>query len=157
MKRTFLIIILAAATVWLAWDGTETKRVEAAGDTQASLEQMFTKRENDWAKADNTKDAAFLNRILADDWSYLGPQGVMTKKQHLAELKSPSGGLEFETIVDVKVRVFGDTAVVTGSANQKSSENGKVTSGHYIWTDVFVKRGGRWQAVNSQDTLVTHK
>ena len=155
MKRTFVIILLAAATVGLAWDRRGNNRVEASGDSQASLEQMFTKMENDWAEADNKKDAAFLDHILADDWTYLGPKGIATKPQHLAELKSGGGGLEFETIANVKVRVYGDTAVVTGSANQKSSEKGKDTSGHYIWTDVFVKRHGRWQAVNSQDTLVT--
>ena len=72
----------------------------------------------------------------------------MTKPQHLAELKSPGGGLEFETIADVKVRVFGDTAVVTGSANQKSTENGKETRGHYIWTDVFVET--EWALAGSE-------
>ena len=71
MKRTFVIILLAAATTWMAWDRPGNNRVEAAGDSQASLEQMFTKMENDWAKADNTKDVAFLDRILATDWTYL--------------------------------------------------------------------------------------
>jgi ketosteroid isomerase-like protein len=155
MKPALAIVLLCAATASLAWGRSDNEQKKTGN--QAGLEQMFTKMENDWAAADNKKDTAFLDRILANDWTYLGPEGPITKAQHLAELKSGGGGLEFETIADVKVRVFGDTAVVTGSANQKSSDKGKVTSGHYVWTDVFVKRQGRWQAVNSQDTLVTHK
>jgi len=54
----------------------------------------------------------------------------------------------------MKVRVFGDTAVVTGSDDEKSSYKSKDTSGHYLWSDVFVKREGRWQAVASQGTLM---
>jgi hypothetical protein len=45
------------------------------------------------------------------------------------------------------VRVFGNTAVVTGSDTEKSMENGKDTSGKYVWTDVFVKQNGKWRAV----------
>src|SRR5580700_6839673 len=118
MKHSLAIVLLCAATASLAWGRSDNEQKKA--ESQASLEQMFTKMENDWAAADNKKDTAFLDRILASEWTYLGPEGRMTKAQHLAELKSGGGGLEFETIADVKVRVFGDTAVVTGSANQKS-------------------------------------
>jgi len=44
--------------------------------------------------------------------------------------------------------------VVTGSDDEKSSYKGKDTSGHYVWTDVFVNRKGHWQAVASQNTLM---
>ena len=57
----------------------------------------------------------------------------------------------------MKVRVFGNTAVVTGSDDEKSSYKGKDTGGHYVWTDIFVKRNGRWQAVASQGTLMAQK
>jgi ketosteroid isomerase-like protein len=157
MKRTLVIVLLAVATAWLGWDRWESKNLGATVEDAASLREMFTKMENAWAEADNKKDTAFLDGILADDWTYLGPSGPTTKAQHLTELKSGGGGLEFETIADLKVRVFGETAVVTGSANQKSTDKGKDTSGHYVWTDVFVKRHGRWQAVNSQDSLIVQK
>ena len=49
----------------------------------------------------------------------------------------------------MKVRVFGDTAVVTASDTEESSLKGKDTSGKYVWMDVFVMRNGRWQAVAS--------
>jgi hypothetical protein len=64
----------------------------------------------------------------ADDWTLLGATGAETKAQHLSDLKSGGGGLEFQTLSEVKVRVFGDTAVVTGSAEQKSSNMANNTS-----------------------------
>ena len=48
------------------------------------------------------------------------------------------------------VRVFGDTAVVTGAVDE-SAEN---STHHYVYTDVFVKRAGKWLAVASQTALV---
>ncbi len=55
---------------------------------------------------------------------------------------------------DMKVRVFGDTAVVTGTDDEITMEDGKKSSGHYVWTDVFVKRNGQWLAVASQTAQI---
>jgi len=156
MKPSLAVALLIGICASLAVC-QESPTPAKANPSTTDLKQMFTKLENEWAKADNSKDTKVLDRILADDWTYLGATGVATKAQHLADLKSGGGGLEFETLADIKVRVFGDTAVVTGSAEQKSSNKENDTSGHYLWTDVFVKRNGRWQAVNSQDTLTSHK
>lgn len=53
----------------------------------------------------------------------------------------------------VQVRIFGDTAVVMGSDDESSAAMGKSTTGHYTWTDVWVRRNGRWQAMASQMTI----
>ncbi len=55
---------------------------------------------------------------------------------------------------DMKVRVFGDTAVVTGTDDEIIMEAGKKSSDHYAWTDVFVKRNGKWLAVASQTAQI---
>ena len=54
----------------------------------------------------------------------------------------------------MKVRVFGDTAVVTGTDDEISMEDGKKSTDHYVWTDVFVKRNGKWVAVASQTAQI---
>ncbi len=51
----------------------------------------------------------------------------------------------------MKVRVFGNSAVVTGSETEKSSYQGKDTSGKSAWTDVWVMRNGKWQAGLASD------
>ena len=50
----------------------------------------------------------------------------------------------------MQVRVYGNTAVVIGGARERGTRNGTAYTDTYRWTDVFVKRGGRWQAVVSQ-------
>ena len=53
---------------------------------------------------------------------------------------------------DVKVRVFGDVALVTFYQNEKSKFGNEDCSGRYAFTDVWVKRDGTWKAVASQGT-----
>jgi ketosteroid isomerase-like protein len=157
MKLRLAIVLLIAVAASLASAQTENKPEKAKGDGKVSIDQEFKKIENTWAEADKNKDPVALGRLLADDWVYLGPLGVETKAQHLAGLKSGDDNLESITLMDMKVRVFGSIAIVTGREHEKSSSKGKDTSGDYLWTDVFVKREGQWRAVNSQDTPLTRK
>jgi ketosteroid isomerase-like protein len=124
-----------------------------AKDT-AKDEKELMQMERDWTQASVKADATALGKILADDWVGQGPAGTMTKAQTLAELKSGDSKTESITLGEMKVRIFGDTAIVTGSDDEKSSYKGKDMSGRYTWTDVFVKRKGHWQAVASQGTLM---
>jgi ketosteroid isomerase-like protein len=157
MKRSFAIFLLVSSALLLAFGQGESTQGAMERDGKTSVQREFTTIENQWAEADKHKDAVALGRLLADDWVYLGPLGIETKAQHLAGLKSGDDNLESITLLDMKVRVFGSTAVVTGREHEKSSSKGKDTSGDYLWTDVFVKRLGHWQAVNSQDTPLTRK
>src|SRR5689334_12320683 len=109
--------------------------------------------ERDWTDAGLKKDVAAMDKIVADDWIGLDFQGkTVTKAQMLAELKSGTSSSSSIDLGEMKVRVFGDTAVVTGSDTEKSTYKGKDSSGKYVWTDIFVKRNGRWQPVASQST-----
>jgi hypothetical protein len=54
----------------------------------------------------------------------------------------------------MKVRVFGFTAVVTGTDEETATVDGKRSTGHYVWTEVFVKRKGKWLAVASQTAQI---
>jgi hypothetical protein len=55
---------------------------------------------------------------------------------------------------DMKVRVFGDTAVVTGTDDEVTMKDGNKSRDHFAWTDVFVKRKGKWLAVASQTAQI---
>lgn len=124
----------------------------AFGQATASVEQTVTQMERDWAqvgtsKADIDKDLKTMDRIMADDWIGLDFQGnTNSKVQAIAHLKDGSS-----TTQSV---VFGITAIVTGSDTEKSTYKGKDSSGKYVWTDIFVNRNGRWQAVSSESTKV---
>jgi ketosteroid isomerase-like protein len=156
MKRILAVAVLVAVATSLALGQMAAKQEKTKGG-KAGVEQALTQMERDWTEASLKKDVATLDKILADDWVGQGPTGLATKAEALADLKSGDNKLESITLGGMKVRVFGDTAVVTGSDDEKSSYKGKDTSGHYTWTDVFVKRQGRWQAAASQGTRMTQQ
>lgn len=113
--------------------------------------------ERDWTKSFVTMDVAANERIVADDFLGTEPDGKRVRKADLiAEVKTgealASNHLNED---DVTVRFYGQTAVVNGSESWKRKSDGK--TGRFIWTDVFVKREGKWQVVASQDLEVLDK
>jgi ketosteroid isomerase-like protein len=157
MKRTSAAVFLAALAVPLALGQTSSNQEKAQDNGKGNPLDTFTKIENDWWEADKTKDAKALGQLLAGDWIHLGYEGVMTKAQWLADVKKIDENIATVTLTDMKVRVYGDVAIVTFREHENSMENNTDSSGDYLYTDVFVKRQGRWQAVNSQGTLLAHK
>lgn len=122
------------------------------------VEQELIKLEIDWAEAYLKKDIAFLDRILADDWTYTDSEGnVMIKAQDLAELKSGEFVVTSWAQDNVKVRVYGDTAVVTGRGTIKAQYKGKDASGQFQYTDTFIRRDGRWQCVATHSSTIPQK
>lgn len=123
--------------------------------TAADREQII-QLERDWTQSFVTMDVAANQRIVADDYFGTEPDGRRSKKADiLNEVKTEeplaSNHLNED---DVTIRFYGQTAVVNGSENWKL-KSGK--TGKFIWTDVFVKRNGKWQVVASQDLEVADK
>ena len=146
MKPILPACLLLAATVPFGHGKSDTNPVE----------QTLIHMEQDWSQADIQRDATALNRILADDWIGIDFEGtILNKVQALNGIGSGSGSLQSTVLRDMKVRVYGNTAVVTGTDTEKGEYHGKDSSGRYCWTDVFVRRNGRWQAVSSQSTKLT--
>ena len=145
MKPVFLALVLLTASNALF---AQTKSDKSAAKQLIQLE-------HDWSEADVKKDAAALNRILAEDWTGIDFEGtILTKAEVLRQVSLHSDATETESteLGDMKIRIFGSTALVSGTEIEKSEYKGEDSSGTYIWTDVFVRRAGRWQAVSSQST-----
>ena len=122
-------------------------------DSDAAISQTLQAMEQAWLDAEKNNDAAAFEQIVADDWIAVNPDGKsQTKAERAAEIKTAH--IVFATLGDMKVRVFGDTAVVTGTDDESTMEDGKKASDHYAWTDVFVKRNGKWLAVASQTAQI---
>ena len=91
---------------------------------------------------------AALDRMTSDDYTFITLRGELpTKSDILKGFASGSFHYECRQISDLKVRVYGDTAIVTGRSMQKGMENGKDYSGDYRFTRVYVKEKGRWVTV----------
>jgi ketosteroid isomerase-like protein len=125
--------------------------------TAQSVEEQLKKLEMQWDDAGVKKDAAVYDRLLADDFTLTGPNGhLVTKAQFTAELKSGEDTVSSSALSDMKVRVYGDTAVVTYVEKAKETFKGQDVSGTSRWTDTWVKRGGSWQCVASHGSKVAH-
>jgi ketosteroid isomerase-like protein len=121
-------------------------------------ERELIKLENAWGTAWQKKDSAFLKKLFADEYLGTDQDGTTwTKAQDLANATSEGTRLESFVLTDLKVHVYGDTGVVTGRNTVKATFKGKDISGAYRFTDVFVKRDGRWQVVATQGTVVPKK
>lgn len=141
----FLSLVLSAAVP------VQAKQPKA--DSDAAISQTLQSIERAWLNAEKNHDVAAFEKIVADDWIAITPDGNnQTKAERAAEIKSSN--IVSVTMGDMKVRVFGDTAVVTGSDDEIIMKDGKKSSGHYVWTDVFVKRNGKWLAVASQTAQI---
>jgi ketosteroid isomerase-like protein len=130
------------------------------GDAQtlSSAEQAVLKVENDWNQALVKRDTVSLQRFYADEYLYTDPDGlVWNRTTDLANLTSGSAArLSAYKLDDTKVRIYGDIAVVTGR-NTIAGVFERVSSdvsGSYRFTDVFVRRNGRWQCVASQASRI---
>jgi ketosteroid isomerase-like protein len=156
MKR--LLLIIATAGIMAGCSKSPPAPAERAAEAlpaQSNVEEALKRVERDWGDAMTKHDIAALDRILGDDHRVITKDGsVLTKAQELANYKSEESSNELSDFEPMQVRVFGDTAVVTGGHREKSHNFGKNTSGYYRWTDIFVMRNGRWQAVASQLTRV---
>jgi uncharacterized protein (TIGR02246 family) len=115
-------------------------------------EKAISRLVHEWLDALVKNDLNALDRIIADDYVITNSDGsVLGKQQDMEPLKA---GLKFESaaVEDLKVRVYGDAAVVTGVTTFKGSFNGRAFAARERFTDVWVRRNGRWQAVASQET-----
>ena len=121
-----------------------------------SVEQQVTKLENDWVKAMIAKDYAVLDRVMADDFTVSGdPDGsVGTKAQLISSIKSGESVTTSYKYADLKVRVYGNAAIVTGLQTFVSTLKGKDHSGTFRFTDTWIKKGDSWQCVVEHSSKV---
>jgi hypothetical protein len=102
-----------------------------------------------------TGDTTVLRQILAPDFVHIAPGGyILTRAQHLAWVAThPRKRGVRVRFGSLRVRLYGDAAVANGIVVAAD------TTGRVLWrnafTDVFVKRSGRWQAVNAQEDVMT--
>lgn len=121
-----------------------------------SAEEELKKLEMDRAAAVIKGDAATLEKQTADDYTFINSNGQMAdKSQLLSAIKSGQSKLTMDDISDMKVRVYGNIAVITGKSNVKGTLNGKDATGQMVFTRVWEKKGGHWQTVALQQTKVS--
>ena len=127
-----------------------------AGEEAPKVIELLRDIEERLATAWVEGDRSFIERVLADDWRVTDLTGrVLTKAEVLEEA---FGSLDRQIVSmqidDIKVRPFGDWAIVTGRTQAAGKYRGEVVEVKLRFTDVFANRNGKWQVVASQATML---
>ncbi|HEX2285739.1 MAG TPA: nuclear transport factor 2 family protein [Mycobacterium sp.] len=99
----------------------------------------------DFAAAIVSNDAARIAEFMADDWVMVSETGVSARQDFLALIES--GQLShsaMQRISDARVRVYGETAVVTARVTNTAHFQDQRFDADEWTTDVYVRRDGRW-------------
>ena len=122
------------------------------------MEEELLKLEKAFAEAIVKNDPEAIGRFVADDWIIIDPDGGIVDRTRFFEvIKSSALTHEMMETEDFRVRVYGDSAVVTGVTRTKGKFMGQEFSTQERATDVFVKRNGRWQCVLTHLTRCSKK
>lgn len=123
---------------------------QTSGDTEKAIIAL----EDQWIQADRTNNPELAEPLLAERYVCTWLDGtIQNKVQTLADAKTRKyTSAEDE---DMKVTVFGNTAIATGGYKGKGTDAGKPFDEHARWTDTWVKMAnGKWQVVATQYTAI---
>ncbi|MFM8733921.1 MAG: nuclear transport factor 2 family protein [Pirellulales bacterium] len=143
---------LLAAVILL---GLATPTLAAVVGDERDLKQLTA----DIQAAVVDENLAFLEGVLHPDYVHTRPNGVVSNRaQFLASVKQdeaePNINYDKLTSADITVRLYGDTAILTGRSGIASNDATGTLNGETRWTRIFLRQGGTWKLVAFQATLV---
>lgn len=147
MKRMLMFCLICLISL----GGPALSQAQQTGET----EKVVATLEQQWLQSQKTNNPDLVAPLLAERFVETGSDGkVMNKTEMLAISKATKYvSAEYE---DVKVAVFGDTAIATGGFKAKGTDDsGKPMDIHERWTDTWIKMpSGKWQCVASHGSTI---
>ena len=145
-----LVLVCAVLAVLSA---ASTAAAQARPD--ATDEQTLVELERAWNDAFYKKDIDFLDSILAEEFVATYDDGTLGDRNRELELSASFNQRVISaTQEDFTVRVYGDAAVVWFTLRLVGLRQGQRAQVAFRYTDVWVRRDGRWQCVSTQSTRV---
>ncbi|OLE53524.1 MAG: hypothetical protein AUG51_12605 [Acidobacteria bacterium 13_1_20CM_3_53_8] len=154
MRRILAIALVVFAAASLSAGQNRGSRSAQGGNVEQGIRQL----ENERREALLHNDAAYFERVLAEDYMGTNQAGqVSNKAQTVANTRSGNPHFDSLSYNDLNVRIYGNTAVVSGRATIKGQDNGQDISGQARFLRVYVKRQGRWQLVAFSTTRMAQQ
>jgi hypothetical protein len=119
--------------------------------TRVEAEKYIKDSTSAWAESIATNDSSVVIRILADDCVWVWEGKVLDKSHAVTRAQQGPGEFVSNHLDYANVRFFGGTAVVQGQETWTLKDG---SSGHFVWIDTWVRRGGTWQIVAAIDVPV---
>jgi hypothetical protein len=118
-----------------------------------AAERYITDNERQWAASVATGDTSTSERILADDFLGIDPDGnLYNKAKQIADIRNSPKTYVSNRLNEVKLRFFGNAAVAQGSETWER-RTGTPKRGRFVWTDTWILRNGKWQIVAAEDLI----
>ena len=137
MGRVAILCLVAASSVGVA--------AQEKGDA-ATVRSLELK----WTESYKQHNIEILSSLLADEFVITIEDGsTFSKAGYISHSADNTVRVQVAELSDLKVRMHGDTAVVTGAYHERGESNGKPYEYHDRLTDTWMKIGGRWQVVAS--------
>jgi ketosteroid isomerase-like protein len=128
----------------------------AAQDRPDALESKILGLESEWNTAYKRSDVSAMNKLLADNFIITVEDGsTFSKPGYIAHNGNSSVRVVISDMSNLKVRMNGNTAVVTGAYHEKGVDKGKVYEYYDRFTDVWMNSNGTWQIIVSHYSLCT--
>jgi len=150
MKKICTGLLMAILTFSLSSALAQGRKADDSADLKA-LDAKLT-------DAFKARDVQLLGKHMDDEYILIDPRGgTHSKKEYLKHLAE--GTIKYKELneTDVKVRVIGDTAIVTGLLHVKGKVEDKDISADYRWSRVYKKGGDEWRCILEQHTYVLPK
>jgi hypothetical protein len=164
MRQIVLLSLLIVALIGAApSQGTGKTPADAEAPAQgtaknqsdAEIEKEILKIESERDQAREKGDNATLNRILADDYFYIGVRGnVRTKANRLDDYEA--GLIKVYSIKkdNFIFKIYGDTVLMSGRETSITQYRGQPNDKPRQFTNVYIKLDGRWRLVFHQATTI---
>ena len=148
MKNVCGLILIVLASSLITSGQTTSK-------DNTKVEQELRNLVRLWDEAYVKADPATLDRLLADEFAFVGGP---KKAEYLASFKSrPADSVNSALSTEVQVQVYGDTAVLTGLDTIAGKNKGQAYVVKWLYMDVWIKRRGHWQCVKTLASLANEK
>lgn len=154
MKSILAIAVLMIAVSPIVVCQTASKRAVRKSKDQREVLRL----ENERVQALLLGDTVALDRIYSDDYTVMSTIGLVKNKADVMQ-DFKSGNLKYESFIlhECRVRVYGNTAVVTGLSTQKARDKDEDISGQFYFTRVYVNQSGRWQIVANHQSRIARR
>ena len=151
MKRA-RVLVCAAALTSLSLVGAAVAAGQESGQASSDVKEI-TELDKKWVEAAAKHDTAYLAQLFTDDFfeASAGSGGeISTKEQLFKKVTAPERKVDSITVDQIKVHLYGDSALVTDRTIFKGTIGGRDVSGDYRVLRVFVRQGGRWRAAGAE-------
>lgn len=141
------LLLVAAALLAVLLQGCASP---PSADDKALVAKLYMQADL-WDKAIIRKDRAAIESNMADDFRQIdGGGNVETKASFVDDLMSAELQIEPYTVEDFDVRIYGNTALISGRTRMTGRFQGKPFNSHYRYIDIYVRRGEQWKIVSVQ-------